>query len=209
MSARSASPRQVLVLVVSVFALLLLTACGKKTAPAVSSEPAKPQTAAALPVSSPEEPPAASGSIDFPQAFGRRTGDLDEMAKSRNIRALVLLNPIGFFYDKGHPQGVMYEALEEFQKFVNQKLKPGTLNLRVTFFPLRPDQIEAALTEGVGDMIAYGLVVTPEREQRVAFSTPIQTNVTQIVVTGPDFGPVSSLADLSGKEVYANPLSTY
>ena len=39
------------------------------------------------------------------EAFARRTGDLDEMVKSRNIRALVLLNPIGFFYDKGQPQG--------------------------------------------------------------------------------------------------------
>src|SRR5271165_2015905 len=209
MSARSASPRQVLVLVVSVFALLLLTACGKKTAPAVSSEPAKPQTAAALPVSSPEEPPAASGSIDFPKAFGRRTGDLDEMAKSRNIRALVLINPISFFYDKGHPKGITYEALEEFQKFVNQKLKTGTLDVKVTFVPMRPDQLEAALTEGVGDLVAYGLVITPEREQQVAFSTPLQTGVSQIVVTGPDSGPVSTLADLGGKEVYANPLTTY
>ena len=34
-------------------------------------------------------------------------------------------------------------------------------------------------------MIAYGIVVTPEREQRVAFSTPIQTDVSQIIVTGP------------------------
>jgi len=113
------------------------------------------------------------------------------------------------FYDKGHPQGITYEALQEFQKFVNQKLKTGTLNVTVTFIPMRPDQIEAALTEGVGDIIAYGLVVTPEREQRVAFSTPVQTNVTQIVVSGPDFGPVSGIADLSGKEVYANPLTTY
>ena len=131
------------------------------------------------------------------------------MVKSRNIRALVLLNPIGFFYDKGQPRGVMYEALEEFQKFANQKLKTGKLNVKVTFLPMRVDQIEAALTEGVGDMIAYGIVVTPDREKRVAFSTPIQTDVTQIIVTGPNFGPVSTLADLGGKEVYANPLTTY
>ena len=129
--------------------------------------------------------------------------------KSRNIRALVILNPISFFYDKGQPRGVMYEALEEFQKFANQKLKTGKLQVKVTFLPMRVDQIEAALTEGVGDMIAYGIVVTPDREKRVAFSTPIQTDVTQIIVTGPNFGAVSSLADLGGKEVYVNPLTTY
>ena len=131
------------------------------------------------------------------------------MAKNRNIRALVLLNPIGFFYDKGHPQGVMYEAMEELQKFANEKLKTGKLQVKVTFLPMRVDQIEAALTEGVGDIIASGIVVTPEREQRLAFSTPIQTDVSQIIVTGQNFGAVSSLADLGGKEVYVNPLTTY
>jgi hypothetical protein len=39
----------------------------------------------------------------LPTTFGRRTGDLDEMVKQRNIRALVILNPIGFFYDQGQP----------------------------------------------------------------------------------------------------------
>jgi|HubBroStandDraft_4_1064222.scaffolds.fasta_scaffold00058_4 membrane-bound lytic murein transglycosylase MltF len=196
-------------LFVSFMFLLFLVGCSKKAEPPAGSEPAKPQTTAALPVSSPEEPPAAAGSIDFPKAFGRRTGDLDEMAKNRDIRALVLLSPIGFFYDKGHPQGVMYEAMEEFQKFANQKLKTGKLDIKVTFLPMRADQVEAALNEGVGDIIAYGIVVTPEREQRVAFSTPIQTDVSQIIVTGKNFGAVSSLAELGGKEVYVNPLTTY
>jgi membrane-bound lytic murein transglycosylase MltF len=210
MSMRSLLPRQALVFAVSLFAVLLLASCGKKeTATPASTEQAKPQTAAALPVSSPDEPPAAAGSIDFPKAFGRRTGDLDEMAKNRNIRALVLLNPIGFFYDKGHPQGVMYEALEELQKFANQKLKTGKLDIKVTFLPMRVDQVEAALNQGVGDIIAYGIVVTPEGAQRVAFSTPIMTDVSQIIVTGKNFGAVSSLADLGGKEVYANPPTTY
>src|SRR5271169_332963 len=205
----SMSSRRVLLFVLPLIALSFLAACSKKAETPASTEQSKPQTTAALPVSSPEEPPAASGSIDFPKAFGRRTGDLDEMAKNRNIRALVLLNPIGFFYDKGHPQGVMYEALEELQKFANQKLKTGKLDIKVTFLPMRADQVEAALNEAVGDMIAYGIVVTPERAQRVAFSTPIMTDVSQIIVTGKNFGAVSSLADLGGKEVYANPLTSY
>ena len=219
MSTTATSFRKALISVLSLFALLLLTACGKKAEAPANTEQAKLQTAPpatpvaapapAPPVSSPDQPPAPSAGITFPKAFGRRTGDLDVMVKNRNIRALVMLNPIGFFYDKGQPRGVMYEALEEFQKFANQKLKTGKLNVKVTFLPMRADQIEAALTEGVGDMIAYGIVVTPEREKRVAFSTPIQTDVTQIIVTGSDFGPVSTLADLGGKEVYVNPLTTY
>ena len=209
MFSTSISYRRALLIVLPLIALLALSACSKKAETPTASEPAKPQASAPLPVSSPEEPPAAAGNIDFPKAFGRRTGDLDEMAKGRNIRALVLMNPIGFFYDKGMPKGVMYEALEEFEKFANQKLKTGKLKIKVSFLPMRVDQVEAALNEGVGDIIGYGIVVTPERAQRVAFSTPIQTDVSQIIVTGKDFGAVSNLADLGGKEIYANPLTTY
>ena len=199
---------RVVLFVATCLAVSLIAGCSKKGAPtpAKTEEEAKQQAA---PTSSPEEPPAPSSGLFLPTNFGRRTGDLDEMVKARNIRALVILNPIGFFYDKGLPRGVMYEALEEFQKFANQKLNTGQLSVKVTFLPMRLDQLEPALTQGVGDMIAAGIVVTPEREKRVAFSTPIQTDVTQIIVTGPNFGTVSALADLGGKEVYANPLTTY
>ena len=61
----------------------------------------------------------------------------------------------------------------------------------------------------MGDLIAYGLVVTPEREQQAAFSVPIQTNVKQIIVTQKDFGPLSSLDQFGGKKVFVNPLATY
>ncbi len=130
------------------------------------------------------------------------------MVKRGNIRALVLYSRSGFFYVNGQPEGIYYEALQYFQQFVNRKLPAGQ-HVEVTFIPVRPDQLETALTQGVGDLIAYGLVVTPEREQQVAFSTPIQTGVKQIVVTGKDFGPVSSLEDLSGKKVFVNPLTTF
>ena len=61
----------------------------------------------------------------------------------------------------------------------------------------------------MGDVIVNGIAITPEREKRVAFSTPIQTGVNQVIVSGPDFGTVASVADLSGKTVYVNPLATY
>ncbi len=74
---------------------------------------------------------------------------------------------------------------------------------------MRADQVQKALAEGIGDIVANGIVVTPEREKLVAFSTPVLTDVKQIVVTGPKFGTVSTLADLGGKEVYVNPITTY
>lgn len=179
--------------------VFLVAGCGKKQAP---RESAVPSTA---PAAVQEKPTAAE--VVLPLHYDRHTDDLDGMVKRRKIRALVLMNPIGFFYDQGQPRGVNYEALQEFQKFVNQKLKSGTLKTTVTFLPVRPDQAEAALTQGMGDLIAYALVITPERQQRVAFTTPLQTDVKQILVTGPTFGTISSVDELGGKEVYVNPLS--
>ncbi len=144
----------------------------------------------------------------LPLNFERQTGDVDAMVKRGTIRALVIYSRSGFFYINGKPEGIYYQALQYFEQFVNQKLHTRQ-HVQVVFIPVRPDQLETALTQGVGDMIAYGLVETSAREQQVAFSTPIQTGVKQIVVTGKDLGPVSSLEDLGGKKVFVNPRSTY
>jgi membrane-bound lytic murein transglycosylase MltF len=129
------------------------------------------------------------------------------MVKRKNIRALVMINPIGFFYEGGQPMGVNYEALRDFETFANEKLKTGTIKVKVTFIPVRPVELEAALTEGKGDVAAHALVITPERQERVAFTTPLEKDVKQVIVSGANFGRVSSLEDLGGKQVYVNPLT--
>ena len=201
-------------------ALLILLSAGyiavaacAKNAPAPANPLPKQgttQTSASL---LPNEKGAATesdrGTLMLPIGFGKRTGDLDEMMKARTIRALVIISPISFFYDAGKPQGIEYEAFREFQKFANQKLNTGKLPVSVVFLPTRPDQLESALTQGLGDIIAHGIVITPEREQRVAFSTPIKTDVSQVVVTGSALANVTSFNDLAGKAIYVNPLSTY
>jgi membrane-bound lytic murein transglycosylase MltF len=161
----------------------------------------------------PALPPATTTSqasgAGLPLNFERHTDDLDAMVKRGTIRALVLYSRSGFFYVNGRPQGIYYEALRAFEQSVNEKLHTGKHPVQVTFIPVRPDQVEKALTQGVGDLIAYALTVTPEREQRVAFSSPIATDVKQIVVTGKGFGPVASFQALSGKRIFVNPLTTY
>ncbi|MGO9302287.1 MAG: transglycosylase SLT domain-containing protein [Candidatus Korobacteraceae bacterium] len=183
-------------------AFSLLVACGTTQA-AVQAPPTHPAAASA---SKTPPQPATSG---LPVNFERHTGDLDAMVKSQNIRALVLYSHSSFFYVNGKPEGIYYEALRDFEQFVNQKLHTGKQHVQVTFIPVRPDQLELYLTEGVGDLIAYPLTVTPEREQKVAFSLPLETGVKQILVTGKNFGPVSSLQDLGGKKVFVNSVTTY
>jgi membrane-bound lytic murein transglycosylase MltF len=211
--------------VLLLFGLILLITCSKKEAPSdparvakeapstparVAKEmPSTPARTADVPPSSQDDPPPPSHNMRLPLNVERQIGDLDEMVKRGAIRALVVLNPIGFFYDSGLPRGVMYEALREFQSFINEKLKTGAKKVEVTFLPVRIDQLEVALTEGLGDIIAYAVTVTPDRERRVAFSTPIQKDVTQIIVTGPPNGAISTLEELSGREVYVNPLTVF
>jgi membrane-bound lytic murein transglycosylase MltF len=184
----------------------LLATANLSAAAAVTSTGFQSQSAKTSSSEKSSNHPAGRG---LPLTFARETGDLNSMVKRRKIRALVFYSRTGFFYVNGRPQGINYEALRGFEEFVNQKLHTGKEHVQVTFIPLRPDQAEAALTQGVGDLIAYGLVVTPEREKKVSFSIPIATNIKQIVVTGKGFGPATSLEDLSGKKIYVNPLSTY
>ena len=154
-----------------------------------------------------DEDTSWSTGVNLPAPFGLHTDDLDAMVKRQNIRALVMINPIGFFYDSGQPMGVMYEALSALQTYVNEKFKTGALKVQVSFIPVRPDQVEAALTQGVGDFVAYSLVVTPQRQQQVAFTVPLEIDAQQVLITGPNFGKVTKVDDLGGKEVYANPLT--
>jgi membrane-bound lytic murein transglycosylase MltF len=211
---KSSSIRRFVLLVVCGFLLLIgfssnvvLESTGMSKE-ALGATLAQTQPAPATP-SSPDDPPPPSQDLELPLDFERHTDDLDAMVKRKEIRALVILNPIGFFYDNGVPKGAMYEALQAFEEFTNKKFKTGAIKVQVTFLPLRIDQVEEALTEGIGDLIAYMLTITPSREQRVAFSTPIEKDVSQIILTGPEYSAVSMFEDLSGKEVYVNPLTVY
>jgi membrane-bound lytic murein transglycosylase MltF len=167
---------------------------------------AKPQSAVAP---SPKATSQSNATLELPINFERHLGDLDGMAKRRQIRVLVIPSRSGFFYDKGHPQGIYYEAFDEFQRFVNTKYKSGSLKINVTYLPLRLEQLEQALLQGIGDVIGFPLIVTPERQQVALFTIPIDSDVKQVIVTGPKLTQVTTLEDLSGNEVYANPLTVY
>ncbi len=189
-------------------AWLVLSLCLLLSVVCVPTRAAAQAQSRHTPAASPDKTKSPSPDTGLPLTFERHTDDFDSMVKRGNIRALVLYSRSGFFYVNGQPEGIYYEALQAFQQFVDEKLPRGQ-HVEVTFIPVRPDQLESALTQGVGDLIAYGLVVTPEREQQVAFSIPIQTDVKEIVVTGKDFGTLSSLEELGGKKVFVNPLTTY
>jgi len=52
------------------------------------------------------------------------------MLKERRIRALVVINPTGFFYSHGKPKGMAYEMLEQLQADLLQEVC-GSVQLRL------------------------------------------------------------------------------
>src|SRR5215469_10179589 len=141
---------------------LALVACQKQPATEHAGQTPKPETPkpetskgsaarSLLPDDFGETAGSEHRTLELPSGYGRHTGDLDEMVKGRAIRALVVIDPIGFFYLSGRPHGLQFEWLQEFETFANRKLKTGKLPVRVVFLPVRQDQLEPALTQGLGD----------------------------------------------------------
>ena len=137
------------------------------------------------------------------------TGDFDGMVKRRLIRVLVAYSKTYYFLDQGHQRGLSYDLLKEFEKYVNEKLRTGTLKIKVLFIPVRRDEIISGLVKGFGDIGAANLTVTPQRQKQVAFSDPLLTGVKELVVTGPAAPPVAGVDDLAGKEVHVRKSSSY
>jgi len=136
-------------------------------------------------------------------------GDLDAMLARRTIRALVVHNPMLYFLDGARKRGASYDALKAFEEFVNERVESKHLKLRILFIPVSRDRLLPALTEGIGDIAAANLTITEERAQRVDFSYPILTDVSEILVTGPTAEEIHSDLDLCGKKMVVRRSSSY
>ncbi|HTS21009.1 MAG TPA: lytic transglycosylase F [Casimicrobiaceae bacterium] len=157
--------------------------------------------------------PAAAAVNDGPQALqvGTRQwkSDFDGMKKRRIIRALVPYSKTFCYVENGRQRGVSYDVFQAFEADLNKKLKTKTVTLHVLYLPVGRDEIISRLTDGWGDVVFADLTVTPEREKLVDFSAPMYSGIKEIVVTGPGGPQVSSLDDLSGKEVFVRKNTSY
>jgi membrane-bound lytic murein transglycosylase MltF len=146
--------------------------------------------------------------IDFENAQPW-VGDLDAMVARRYLRALVTYNKTFYFLDGAEQRGISYEQLKEFETFVNQKLKTGTLKFHVVIVPVARDELLPALVEGRGDLAVANLTITPERRKLVDFSAPFMAGVSEIVVSGPGAPALKQLEDFAGLSIEVRPSSSY
>jgi membrane-bound lytic murein transglycosylase MltF len=186
--------------------------CQRGPGPAASASPGPAAIAQASPA--PEEPlepapeatPLPAGLAPIVAPF---KGDLDGMIKRRVIRVLVVQNPILYFVDRGRELGITYESVKAFEKQLNEKRGKKAVPVYAVVIPVARDQLIPLLVAGRGDIAAAQLTITPQRKKLVDFSEPAATGVREVLVTGPDTPPVASLDELSGREVYVRPSSSY
>jgi membrane-bound lytic murein transglycosylase MltF len=129
-------------------------------------------------------------------------GDIDEMDKHGVVRALVSFNKTGFFFDDGRPRGMSYDALMDFQRFMNSKLRRnGKEEIHVILVPTTTAKAASALLNGNGDIVAVAVYITEARKKVVDF-VPVSSSQHDVVVSAPEAPPLANLEDLSGKKVY-------
>lgn len=136
------------------------------------------------------------------------------MIERRLIRVLVTYNKTDFFLDGADNRGFTYEIFQKFETFLYEKLKEKGasqkhLRINIVYLPVSRDQLLPYLNQGLGDIAAGNLTITPRRLEKVDFATPYYTNAQEVVVTGPNAPPINSVMDLSGKTVYVRRSSSY
>jgi membrane-bound lytic murein transglycosylase MltF len=136
-------------------------------------------------------------------------GDLDGMVERGVVRALVAYSLGQYFLDGATQRGATYDALVEFEKYLNQQLGQRPVKVAVLIIPVRRDELFQALKRGLGDIAAANLTITQSRLEEVDFSNPLLTGVSELVVTGPAGRAIRRLEDLSGRKIQVRRSSSY
>jgi len=152
---------------------------------------------------------AVAAEEDRVQKFERYTGDYDVIAKKRVLRVLVPYSKTFFFFDGPDRKGLTYEWLKSFEGALNKGRKKKALRMRLAIVPTPRDQLLPGLINGVGDIAAGNLTITPERLKQVDFGAPVMANIQEILVTHKSAGTFQSIDDLAGKTVHVRRSSSY
>jgi membrane-bound lytic murein transglycosylase MltF len=187
--------------------LITVQACTKTTQTGTLSN--ANQTAAPTPSQISEPSESIDPSLLERIKNERWTGDLDGMRERRYIRALVLYDKTNFFYDGPQPRGIAYEALKEFEKFLNRKLNTGDKPVHLVFIPVQREEGIKRMQDGRGDIAASNVPIIPEVQKSVDFSDPVREGAKEVIVSGPAAPQIASVDDLSGREVFVRRISRY
>lgn len=156
---------------------------------------------------------AISSSVSVEELVENRPffGDYDAMVERRFIRVLVPYSKTFFFFDGAEPKGLTYEAVMGFGKYINKKLNSKHIEVKVFLAPTPREELLTKLELGLGDIAVGNLTITDDRREKVDFSEPGLTGVSEIFVTSRDRDgePLQSPFDLAGRTVHVRKSSSY
>ena len=104
-------------------------------------------------------------SAKFRQALKTWTGDWDGMVARNKVRVLVPFSKTFYFLDGGRQRGLTYDQMKVFEKQINKDLKRKTVKVQFVFIPVNRDEFIMDLVNGVGDIAAGALTITPETKK--------------------------------------------
>jgi membrane-bound lytic murein transglycosylase F len=131
--------------------------------------------------------------------------DLDDIRQSGKLRVLLSYDPINYFIYRGAPMGYSYELARSFARYLGVPLEVVVVRDINNQIPM--------LRNNEGDIVAHLMTVTPEREQLVSFTTPLDSTrqvLVQLKPKGDDSSKlVRTLDQLDGKSVQVHLHSAY
>jgi membrane-bound lytic murein transglycosylase MltF len=137
------------------------------------------------------------------------TDDLSKLIERRYIRVLTTFNKTNFFISRGRLYGFEYSLLKEYEKFLNKGLKKSELKIVLEIIPVSRDELIPKLNEGLGDIAAAGLTITPDRLKKVDFTNPYLTGIDEVIVVNRSVKGLKKIEDLSGRKVFVRASSSY
>jgi len=138
------------------------------------------------------------------------TEDLPVMKQRKKLRALVPYSRSDFtILANGQVQGMQVELLKQYANLLNKNMKREVDKIHIVWIPTSFDRLLPDLLAGKGDIAAALLTVTPKRLEKVNFATAAQFTADEVIVVSKGVIGITSLKDLSGREVYVLKGSSY
>ena len=132
-------------------------------------------------------------------------GDLAVLEKKRVLRVLVAAD-LGFYYiEDGITKGIVADLLQHF----NQDIRKNYPSLHLQIIPVHRDNLIPYIVKGLGDLAVANITITPERKKQIAFSQPVLSNISEILINNKKHPPFTKVTDLSGQTIWVRKSSSY
>lgn len=131
--------------------------------------------------------------------------DLPEMLRRRTIRVLTTYAPSTYFISYGQSYGFEYRLLKDYEAHLNRRPVYGKLPTIVEFIPIPENLLISSLNAGIGDIVAAGTRITPERSSKVDFTIPYLGSVSEVLVSYAKASPINRIDDLSNRRIHVQP----